>query len=200
MAFVYTSFMPVGTNFPANDRPLMTANSQYLSAWGDIDHQFTANTGNSNDGIHKQVTLGNQASSGVGGGDSRIYANSANGDSQLFLENASGAFQVTAQITNVPSVNLVAQQGVSYLPGGQLIQWGYATTGFTITYLVAFSATPTIRPIVTVTPYQIGGGTPSTLTAPTVITPAVADNVSFTVQNNGGDTINFYWMAIGEAS
>lgn len=187
MPFTYTPDTPQASHFPANDQPLMNSNNRYLQEFGTRDHQFTLlGAANSTDGTHKQVTLTNQAAPGFGGANSAIYANLANGQSQLFFENASGSTQLTTQIASVPTI---ATNGTSYLPGGLLIQWGFAVTNGSgdVSFPVAFSVA-TFLPNVTFTATGTIGNN-----VPLMISTSAA---SFRVSQAG---IGVYWKAIGQA-
>lgn len=144
MGFTYFPAVPQPGDFPSASQGQFLSNFQYLNAFGNRDHELTQNTSNANDGTHKQVTLTNQTPTpGFTGGSSVLYANSAVGQSQLFFNNAAGDIQLTSLKASVPTS---ATSGVSFLPGGILIQWGQSTGAWngtnSITFPVAFSATP----------------------------------------------------------
>lgn len=182
MGFTYTPNMPVATNFPSNDQPLMNQNSQYLNAFGNKDHNLSQNSANVNDGYHKQVTFNtNHATTGFASGVSVLYANTANGQSQMFYNNASGNIQMTVVKASVPTVS---GNGCSFLPGGILIQWGLGTNG--ATFPVAFTTLYSV----TATPTGFLSSNPAVTAVSTT---------AFTFANAGGQAFNNYWMAIGLA-
>lgn len=184
MPFTFTPATPQAGNFPANDQPLMEANNQYLQEFGVRDHQFTGLSAvNNTDGTHKQVTLTNEAAPGFTGASSVVFANLANGQSQLFFQNNTPAtVQLTTVKTNVPTI---AANGVSYLPGGILIQWGTGSNN--ITFPVAFTTVYSA----TATP------TSSALSGPAGMT--ALSTTGLTMGNAAGQLFNVNWIAIGLA-
>lgn len=183
MTNVFTPNTPQAGNFPANDQPLMNDNFQYLNGFGSRDHQFTKDTANTNDGTHKQVTLTDEAAPGFAGASSALFSNTANGQSQLFFQNNTPAtVQLTTIKTGVPTL---AANGVSFLPGGLLIQWGTGANNITfpIAFATVYSATAT--------------PTSSSLSGPAGMT--VLTNTGLTMANNAGQVFNSHWIAIGLA-
>lgn len=120
----FTNSIPAASNLPSQDQPLMLGNNQYLQSFGSRDHQFTTSTANGNDGIHKQVTLGNEAAPGFSGGNSVVYANTDGSNSQLFFQNAAISAQLTTFKSTVPTN---AKKGISCLPGKMVIIWNQET-------------------------------------------------------------------------
>ncbi len=136
MVFTYTAATPTGTNQPAQDRPLMTDNFQYLNVFGPRDHQFPSDTGTANIGTHKQVTLSNLAGTpGFASANSVLFAKSVSGLSQLFFDNNGTPTQLTGNAI------LNAASGYTYLAGGLLLQWGFqlASNGATVNWPIAFT-------------------------------------------------------------
>ncbi len=184
MPFQYTPDMPVASHLPSADQPLMNANSQYLNDFDSRDHQFTKDSTNANDGTHKQVTLTNKAAPGFAGASSVVYANTANAQSQLFFQNAIGSVQLTTQIASVPMIN---SPGVTYLPGGLLIQWGISVSSGAgeINFPVAYSVA-TFSPVVAFAP----------VSGPTVTLLVSTASTKFTITPAG---VGVSWIAIGQA-
>ena len=136
MVFTYTAATPTGTNQPAQDRPLMTDNFQYLGVFGPVDHQFPTSTATANVGTHKQVTLSNLGSTpGFANANCVLFAKSVSGQSQLFFDNNGTPTQLTS------SSVLNAASGYTYLAGGLLLQWGFqvANDGGSIGFPIMFT-------------------------------------------------------------
>ena len=192
----YTPNIPQPQDIPANSQGQILQNFQYLvpsAATTGLkrDHQMlmvdTANT----DGVHKQVTFAaNQTTPGFTGNVSVLYPNTANGQSQLFFNNAAQNVQLTTAIASVPTI---AANGVTFLPGGLLLQWGSGTSGVPVVFPVAFSVA-VFAPRVTVSPV---GATGNTTTPPVITTVPTA--TGFAVGNFGGQGFTYHWMAIGQA-
>lgn len=199
MTFTYTPITPQGSHFPANDRPLMTANFQYLQKWADRDHKFTLLSGvNTQDGTHLQVTMAaNLAMSPLfNGGVSVLYPKEVGNvlQSQLYFNNAAGDVQLTSVQAAVGALQAVPSitsgggtvKAASFLPGGFIIQWG-STTGPNIVFPVTFAAG--ILPTVT---FSVTG------TNPPGIAPTIAAGPS-TTGFSISQPVGVHWIAIGQA-
>lgn len=123
MAFTYTPNMPVASNFPSDDEPLMNQNSQYLNAFALRDHEFTKDTTNANDGTHKQLTLNDVMvlTPGFTGASSVLFSKQAQSVSCLFFDNNG----TPVQLSSVPPI--LTNNGGTWLPGGLLMIWGTAS-------------------------------------------------------------------------
>lgn len=199
MVFIYNPAIPQPGDFPSTSQGELLANFQYLLGTSNRqlnrDLSLSLNSGTLSDGTHKQVTfLANQSTPGSANAVSVAYVNSANGGSQLFFDNGLSNAQLTVNKASVPSVSAgPPAKGVSFLPGGLLIQWGFSTTDIT-TFLVPFNAAPTMPIIVTATPTTKATNTYGGIVSITAL------NVGFTFQNNGGVIVpSYYWIAIGQA-
>lgn len=121
--FEYYPTIPNAPNDPSDDQPLMQINSGSISDIINVDHiTFNTNGG----GIHKQVTLKNEAAPGLGDGDSVIYANLQGGQSWPFFQNGLGSFQMLGPFSSLITPTVTATTGYTYLPGGIIIQFGQA--------------------------------------------------------------------------
>jgi hypothetical protein len=199
MTFIYTPNTPQAAHFPADDQGPMNENFQYLNSFGSRDHQFTGNTTNVNDGIHKQVTLAAQSTPGFTGGTAVLYGNTANAATQLFFNNSLTNAQLTTAIAGVPAISAGPPlQGISFLPGGLLIQWGFANNGTNlVTYPIAFKSGG-VGPVVTVS-YQ--NNVALNIAAATVVPNNSTPNMSFQLLIPAGSVnLPFNWIAIGQAT
>ena len=184
MGFTYTPNTPVASHFPADDQPVMNQNFQYLNSFATRDHQFSLLSTTPNDGTHKQVTLTNLGGTpGFAGASSVVYGKLANGQSQIFFNNALQDVQLTTAIANVPTLGTT---GVTFLPGGLLLQWGVSANNsgtFTPNFSTVYTATavPTTNAL----------STPPALTSLT--------NAGLSMTNSSGQAFGIRWMAIGLA-
>ena len=180
--FTYTLNIPNPPNNPSVDVPNMQINTNSTSSLLNVDH-VGFNTNGS--GIHKQVTLLNEAAPGLGDGNGVLYAGLINGQSWPIWQNALGS-------TSIISRNVVAlANGYTSLPGGILLQWGSiasAGTSGIITFPIAF---PNNAFTVT-TSYNRA----STTSAHTVYTTSLS-TANFTYAGDSSTITNLYWIAIG---
>lgn len=194
----YSPNIPQPGDFPSESQPLLLANNQYLLGTPTKgllrDHNMTLDTANAADGVHKQVTFYQNAASPLfAGGVSVLYANTGSSQSQLWFDNGTVNTQLTVTKASVPSLNVgPPAQGVSFLPGGFLIQWGATQNGSNLTtYPVAFSGNP-----YSITLTQIG----TTYTQDLAVTALNPAFTSFTAGIAAGTfNIPYYWLAIGPA-
>ena len=191
MSFVYTIGVPNPPNNPSADVPKMQTNTTSIYNLINVDH---VPFNNSNGGKHKQVQIQQVAAlpAGLVSGFNTIYSKSANpGPSgQLFFTQGSSGNQVqlTAATTGVPTT---AANGVSFLPGGLLIQWGTAlnvtAVGVAVTFTRAFSGTV----------YSVVSTSQSTSSVSTGVTGV--SSTGFTARIQGIGSFSVYWIAIGPA-
>lgn len=174
----------------------------YLQTSVGNDHNFTNNTVNTNDGLHKQSTYFVSPDPSTSTTQVATYCkNDVNGNPQLWIRpiNNGTPVQLTATPKLGGTVPTSATNGATYLPGttGVLLQWGQATNkgvGSIITFPISFSAVPYS---ITLTPFNSSYDSTSH-GAPSAIS---ATQAQFTVSNGTGQgsTYNLYWMAIGPA-
>lgn len=121
----YNINIPLATNNPSADQPLMQINTNSINSLISIDHiGFNAPNG----GNHKQVHLFEQV--GVPATLAlfdTIYAQSVAGQGELFLTR--GVTGVGIQLTG--PYNAIQNQGTSFLPGGIILKWGIEANRFT---------------------------------------------------------------------
>ena len=136
--FTYNNNVPNPPDNPSVDVPDMQTNSMSIESIIGVDHvTFNTNGG----GIHKQVTLANEAAPGLGDGNGVLYGNVGPSNSWPFWQNSLQSFQVIGgNSANLPrfatNTNYQASSGTipstnggwSYLPGGMMIQYGIATS------------------------------------------------------------------------
>lgn len=211
---LWTDNIPNANNTLAADQPNMQNNNTYLATSIAVDHNFTKNTGTTQDGYHKVIHFVNQVGDPVSVTNTgQLYTKTVNGNQQVFFENSAGNVQ---QLTNAPSTatfsrfgtntnyqtasgsNSSVTGGWSYMPGGVILQYGSTTTlnpGGTVTVQLAMTF-PTAVYGVVVTPNtssSIGGGNHDW-------TVRSVTNSSFDLRINGnynaGDT--FYFWAYGK--
>jgi hypothetical protein len=113
--FTYTTGIPNPPNNPSTDAPNMQTNTNSINSLISIDH-VGFNTNGS--GIHKQVTLSNQAAPGLGDGTGVLYANLINANSWPVWQNAAGTTPLISILT------AASANGYCSLVGGVILQWG----------------------------------------------------------------------------
>ena len=191
---VYTNSTPGASEFPSVSQPLIQQNFQYLQSNIGYDHNFTGNSANAEDGMHKQVRFNAvQAAPGAAfaPGVSTLYAQTVAGVTALAMRNATGSFPITGLN---PSIGA---SGYTCLPGNLLLQWGYITQAVaadvTFNWPIAFttflSATLTI--VITTANNSLFVEFRS---APSAIAATVA-----ILKRTDGTSVagSFYYMAIG---
>jgi hypothetical protein len=125
-------------------------------------------------------------------GYDQMYSKTVNGDQAMFLRTGNGIIQqLTTNVTPVAAAN-----GVSFLPGGLIIQWGSVAnpvTGTTVTFPLAFP-----NNIFSIT---LGPARPDTtsqaLTIDSTVNPSENINFKLVTGSSAGGYKLCYWMAIG---
>lgn len=137
--FDYNTDIPNAPNNPSNDQPLMKVNTNSINSLIGIDHVGFSTNGS---GIHKQVTLINEAAPGLGDGAGVLYANLQNSQSWPFWQNGAGtASQIISQVPTSTTVG-PSSGYVTSLPGGLTVSAGFCTgviDGATISILTSFT-------------------------------------------------------------
>jgi hypothetical protein len=186
----YTNAIPAAANNPSNDQPDMQANTDAIDTLLDRDHySFNENFS----GLHKQSRYPVQARPATDAGMVALYAKTGAVSSELFMVRDNNIGTEVALTTSKIGAPTVGVNGVSWLPGGILIQWGRSTqsTNGAVTFPAAF-------------PNQVFSVTVSILENNNnrhfIQVKTIATN-QFTVasrDSGGNDESNtFSWMAIG---
>lgn len=200
MSFVYTPGIPLGTDIPAQSAPLFLANFSYLNTMLNRDHFMTRNTANSNDGIHRQVTLRNQTlSPGHAGGNSALWSATNGTDSFPRWSNTSGD---TVFFSVDP---VLANNGYTSMPGNStravIVQWGQLTSTISSPFQTLNFTIPFPNACYAVYTQPYGSGTPpsSGEQATVVIRRSTVSTTSFqwVFKTNSSEYFGFYWLAIG---
>ena len=184
--------VPVASNNPADDQPLMLTNTISINAILGIDHiPFNTNSG----GRHRQVQLQEQSGipAGLAAGFNTLYTKLAGSPAQgelFFTRGVSGdEVQITGNSTLSPN-------GYSVLPGGLIIQWGFvnSTSNGTVTFPLAFPTS-----VFTVTGQGYSGNTIPGGEGGISINKSAVSLTSFPwkFQTNSGSYTGFYWTALG---
>jgi hypothetical protein len=142
--FAYNLNIPNPPNAPSTDVPLMKINTNSINSLINVDHVTFGVNGS---GIHKQVTLQNEAAPGLGDGNGVLYANLAAGQSWPFWQNALGSSQLISQFPQ--NIIIGSSAGfVTSLPGNIKVSLGLNTAivdGSTLNFLSAFTTIFTIN-------------------------------------------------------
>lgn len=203
--FTFFTTIPATNNSPSSDQPKMLTNNQSTASLIGVDHiGFNLN----GSGIHKQVTLQNEAAPGLGDGAGVLYANLQNGQSWPFWQNALGSVQMLG------GVPISATNGYTFLPGSTkpiIVQWGYIVgthggdnhfsngdTG-TVTFAAANIAFPTNLFGVWANPlFSTTNGSPSSQ-ATIAIDEDTFSKTKFGWRfvSSSSQYLEFFWVAIG---
>ena len=128
--FNYFDDIPKAPNNPSSDQPNMQTNTNSIDGIINVDH-FSFEQGGL-DGYHKQCTIQEQGTypsipSTAHNGAGTLYTQGVPGSGgDLFYVYGSGPNGIRMTV-NVPPVD--SQNGVSFLPGGLIIQWGKYNAG-----------------------------------------------------------------------
>lgn len=127
----YNAAIPNANDLISNSQSQLKDNFTQLNTQFAVDHNaFNTGSGNGN-GHHKQVFFDNAPTAPtVSGTQSAVYPHLVSAAQELFFKNAVGAVQLTG-----PSS--AATSGYATLPGGFVIQWGFAAnqaSGATISF------------------------------------------------------------------
>lgn len=189
----FTNSIPAASHTLAFDQPLMLANNQYLQTSVGVDHNFTANTGTTQDGHHKVIhfvkQVGDPAPSvNIG----QLYTKTVGADVQLFwLSGAGTPEQLSATTGGSPGGN-----GFVYLAGGILLQWGSVAVNSNTNTTVSFpTAFPTTCFNVSLT-RQRANSDPGSSFGFWVVNSSIT-TTQFQLRNNDGHSYGYFWMAIG---
>lgn len=195
MSFTYTNNVPNPPNLPSTDVRAMQENTQSIDGWVEVDHiGFNLVNG----GNHRQVHMNKQPAPPRNGLDAVFYTDtipSGTGPTSFpCWNNSLGSFAITGSAAATNPSNTV--NGVSFLPGSLLIQWGtetFAANVHDVTFSVMFPAT--------CYNVQITLNNHTGLTGPnSVITAQILSKSQFrfSILNNTGTFYDqFFWIAIG---
>ncbi len=186
---IYNPNIPTGLiNLDVDYKNIQNNFSQLDTSYGK-DH-FAFSNGTPQNGIHKQVTLVNEAAPGLGAGSGVLYANTVAGNSWPIWQNALGATVMMSSPTSA------AASGYCSLPGGLLLQWGIATvTASGVTPLLFVTNNKNFDTncfMVQVTGIRNNSGGDGIF----VLTGSVS-KFGFSFRNGSGSIVQAYWMAIG---
>jgi hypothetical protein len=187
----FNTGVPAAANNPSNDQNPMLENNVSNAAIWNVDHfGFKVNTGGWHNVIRMPTQLADppKVQSPVNAG--QLYTKTVNGDLELYYESSGG---VVSQLTAAGITPVNAVNGVSYLPGGLLINWGSAfvglgTTAFTFTK--AFAAFKVYSIV-------ISGQTNVSPTSNIFVIQTSITNTGFSVNNLSASIIACNYIAIG---
>ena len=170
-------------------------NFTYLQTGLNRDHivDFYGNTSDAKQCLHKKVSLVPQVSPDpvmTPGAQSLLYTFSNN----LYFKNSSNVPVGIKLTNNEASSPLSTGNGMSWLPGGLMIQWGQFTSASnpaTVTFPVAFSAPP-FSIVATV-------ANPATQTVSVQVRAQTMTNFTYYTFSGSSSAVNMpiNWIAIG---
>jgi hypothetical protein len=186
----YNRNIPNPPDSPQADVPKMKVNTNSISDIINVDHYTFGTTSPlaNIDGLHKQVTMVNEAAPGLSTGNGVLYANLANGQSWPFWQNALGSFELLGQ-------NSSANNGYITL-GGMLFQWGRvlnpgASGGVTFNIDFPSNNAPFV---IFLTPYSGSSNRPCSVNTSV---PPDKHSFGYLINSAGAETLALYWLAIG---
>lgn len=195
----YNPAIPQASDQPSLSQGQMLINFGQLNTIFDSNH-YTFNYATVADrGKHKYASFMNQAAGPVTGAtECALYAKLSAAHSNLFWRRESNGTEIQMSSNINPTWGVVGTtgKGMSFLPGGLLIQWGYklvpslssTNTGF----VTAFSASP----------YSIQVSMERTATSSAQQVYIIEGSVgpgSFNIYHTASAAHYVYWMAIGPA-
>lgn len=207
---VYNPNIPLPTDFLSDSQGDIKANFGAADTIMGIDH-FQFSDGTSNKGKHKWehiVEVANYAAitPAPAASEDVVYAKSAtsegaSSETNLFMSpDASGnEYQLTRTVTGKFSTfgTTVSDKGWTFLPGGLLLQYGFATSNTsspngTVTFPVAFTSTPFS--------IQLNVLENSNSRRITHVNTLTSTGFTCYIQDSSGSSVSnrFYWIAIGK--
>ena len=192
----WTPNIPATANAPSADQPLITNN--FTAIQQDLDANHVTITDTVNRGKHKFVEMPIQSGAQTTtGGEGELHTqDEGDGTSQLYYsrDNLSGTLvQLTTNL--IPDISFSNTAGMSFLPGGIIIQFGdFSFTG-TASYTYS-SGSPYNQAFPNKTVVVIAG--PSNGAAASAgWNISNWDSTGFTVVHGSGSTTKITWIAIG---
>lgn len=202
MSSAFTPNIPAATDRPSASQSQIQSNFNAIQ--DDLNKNHVEISDLSNRGKHKFLQMPSQGSApATSATEAALYMKTVVNQVHLFYRRrgSGNEVQLTAGNPNVPTLG---NDGVTFIPGGLLLQWGQATINgsgtnggiTTISFSVNFSGT---RPYsVTVTPFRTINNSDTVY-----LVPGSFGVSSFDVRNTssgGASGINtICWMAIGPA-
>lgn len=198
MSFTYNDMVPNPPDNPSADVGDMQQNTKTIANAIAVDH-FGFN--NINCGKHNQVTMpsrGAAPATVAGSGDLYVNTDSAGQQALWFVRDGFPLSNVQLTTSKILAPT-VASNGVTFLPGGLLFQWGSSPiaanpAATVITFTQPFTNAASVYSI---TVSRITADTGTTAQEIRIVAGSVAAN-QFSVVSSSSSAANvIYWMAIG---
>ena len=195
-----SSFTP---NIPAaSDRPSASQSqiqSNFNAIADDLDKNHVAISDLTNRGKHKFVEMPVQAAkpTPLAANEVTLYSKTVSGQSEMFMVRGTNIKEIQLSAGANASVPTLGNTGVTFIPGGLLLQWGQTNINLngntTINFPLSFSVTRAYS--ITVTPFRNSSNVDTVYLVPGSFTVS-----SFDVRNTSSSGITaICWMAIGPA-
>lgn len=197
--FAFSTAVPTTGHSPSVDYTTMQANNVSTAGLIAIDHiGFNSNGG----GWHNQSTYPNlTVNPTTVAGQLALFSKVGAVTSELFMIRDGNAGTLTSLTSSKIGAPTVAQNGVTWLPGGILMQWGVrsipagsSSTG-TVSFLPGFASTIFVVLVSLVS--QVGGTVSSNDTIAVRQNSASTTGFSWDFNGNTGSYTFFNWIAIG---
>ena len=183
----YFNNIPQPDDDPTDSQPQFLSNFQAILNAQDRNHVDFSDTGNS--GRHEVVEMQQQAGNPTPVSSfASLFVRDDSGTQNLYLlDDASTEYQLTNAFT-------AATAGAATLPGGLEFKWGFDTAPDASSFPIVFPTpytTATFNVQITVSKINSIGRT-------VMVSNGTLSTTGFTtVNNNDGNPINFFWLAIG---
>jgi hypothetical protein len=132
MSSGYVSNVPLSNQSLGITQPIINTNFTVLNTNMGVDHVDFTNpppVSMGNGGRHNQVSLVQQSGNPTAMASGNIlFTKLSGGATELFMERATGDASTVIQLTYKPGNPSAGSFGISFLPGGLIIQWGVVTS------------------------------------------------------------------------
>lgn len=189
---IYTRDIPDGPHNPSNDQGPMKVNTNSTDTLIAVDHySFNDNNG----GWHKQCTFPIESAPTTVASQLAIYSKTGSLGTELFMIRDGVGGTETNLTSSKIAAPTVSANGITFLPGGLLIQWGFnaaAASGVSINFPTpfpnnGFSISVTVANNNTVhRTYVSTNGLSKTAFTPILLST-----------NGNPESDDIFWMAIG---
>lgn len=191
----FTPNIPAATDRPSASQSQIQSNFNAIQ--DDLNKNHVAISDLTNRGKHKFVEMPvGSLPTGLASGEVTLYAKTVT-QAELFMTRGATGTEIQLTAGANASVPTLGNTGVTFIPGGLLLQWGQTNINLngntTINFPVSFSGTRAYS--ITLTPFRNSSNVDTVYLVPGSFTVS-----SFDVRNTSSSGITtICWMAIGPA-
>jgi hypothetical protein len=192
----FTPNIPAASDRPSSSQSQIQSNFNAIQ--DDLNKNHVAISDTANRGKHKFVEMPvGSLPTGLSSGEVTLYSKTVT-QAELFMTRGVTGVEIQLTAGANASVPTIAANGVTFIPGGLLLQWGTGTTNASGNATISFSPSFTTFYSATLTRVETGadnrgfiqfGSTPG----------AGSASVKMRDSNGNGIAGTLYWMAIGLA-